>query len=98
MAEGGGLLNRYTLVKAYRGFESHPLRHLPSTKSLKRLDVSAGIRCGCAIWRTIRRKTGLDFAGWGRPGAVSRSAFAVQQAGLARVLLHRRIRRKPGMA
>ena len=31
MAEGGGLLNRYTLVKAYRGFESLRLRHsLPS--------------------------------------------------------------------
>ena len=27
MAEGGGLLNRYTLVKAYRGFESLRLRH-----------------------------------------------------------------------
>ena len=26
MAEGGGLLNRYTLVKAYRGFESLRLR------------------------------------------------------------------------
>ena len=27
VAEGGGLLNRYTLVKAYRGFESLRLRH-----------------------------------------------------------------------
>ena len=27
MAEGGGLLNRYRLVKAYRGFESLRLRH-----------------------------------------------------------------------
>ena len=27
MAEGGGLLNRYTIVKLYRGFESPFLRH-----------------------------------------------------------------------
>ena len=26
MAEGGGLLNRYRVLKPYRGFESHPLR------------------------------------------------------------------------
>ena len=32
MAEGGGLLNRYRLVKAYRGFESLRLRQ----KSLRR--------------------------------------------------------------
>ena len=30
VAEGGGLLNRYRLVKAYRGFESLRLRHLPA--------------------------------------------------------------------
>ena len=30
MAEGGGLLNRYTLLKAYRGFESLRLRHPPT--------------------------------------------------------------------
>ena len=28
MAEGGGLLNRYRLVKAYRGFESLRLRQI----------------------------------------------------------------------
>ena len=28
MAEGGGLLNRYTFVKMYPGFESLRLRHL----------------------------------------------------------------------
>ena len=28
MAEGGGLLNRYRVLKPYRGFESHPLRQL----------------------------------------------------------------------
>ncbi len=27
MAEGGGLLNRYTGQNLYRGFESLPLRH-----------------------------------------------------------------------
>ncbi len=27
MAEGGGLLNRYTAQKLYRGFESPSLRH-----------------------------------------------------------------------
>ena len=27
MAEGGGLLNRYRVVKPYRGFESLRLRH-----------------------------------------------------------------------
>jgi hypothetical protein len=29
VAEGGGLLNRYTALKPYLGFESHPLRHPP---------------------------------------------------------------------
>ena len=28
-AEGGGLLNRYTVEKPYRGFESLRLRHFP---------------------------------------------------------------------
>src|SRR6185312_9970749 len=32
VAEGGGLLNRYRLVKAYRGFESLRLRHPPSVR------------------------------------------------------------------
>src|SRR5262245_7977073 len=30
VAEGGGLLNRYRVVKPYRGFESPSLRHFPS--------------------------------------------------------------------
>ena len=30
MAEGGGLLNRYTGFYLYRGFESPPLRHPPT--------------------------------------------------------------------
>ena len=32
MAEGGGLLNRCTSEKAYRGFESHSLRFLLNAK------------------------------------------------------------------
>jgi hypothetical protein len=32
VAEGGGLLNRYRLVKAYRGFESLRLRHSTNLK------------------------------------------------------------------
>jgi hypothetical protein len=34
VAEGGGLLNRYRLVKAYRGFESLRLRHPPASSSI----------------------------------------------------------------
>jgi hypothetical protein len=30
-AEGGGLLNRYRVVKLYRGFESLRLRHVPNS-------------------------------------------------------------------
>ena len=30
MAEGGGLLSRYRVVKPYRGFESLRLRHFPA--------------------------------------------------------------------
>ena len=37
MAEGGGLLNRYTALKPYRGFESHPLRHPPRRQNSLRL-------------------------------------------------------------
>ncbi len=31
MAEGGGLLNRYTVLKPYLGFESPPLRQIVKT-------------------------------------------------------------------
>jgi hypothetical protein len=40
VAEGGGLLNRYTLVKAYRGFESLRLRHRLADQ---RLPMSVGV-------------------------------------------------------
>ena len=36
MAEGGGLLNRYRVVKPYRGFESLRLRHLDLAAALAR--------------------------------------------------------------
>ena len=38
MAEGGGLLNRYTVEKPYRGFESLSLLHLVSVESKSRLE------------------------------------------------------------
>ncbi len=41
-AEGGGLLNRYRVVKLYRGFESLRLRQ--RSKSLVALDTTT--RCG----------------------------------------------------
>ena len=34
MAEGGGLLNRYTAQKLYRGFESPSLRQIDSVRAL----------------------------------------------------------------
>jgi hypothetical protein len=40
-AEGGGLLNRYRVVKLYRGFESLRLRHRVNLKS-------------CNHWRIVR--------------------------------------------
>jgi hypothetical protein len=36
VAEGGGLLNRYTVEKLYRGFESLPHRHPPPPRAIKR--------------------------------------------------------------
>ena len=38
MAEGGGLLNRYRVVKPYRGFESLRLRHPASLYEIRRMD------------------------------------------------------------
>lgn len=37
MAEGGGLLNRYRVVKPYRGFESLRLRHPASLYEIRRM-------------------------------------------------------------
>src|SRR4051812_29215331 len=39
-AEGGGLLNRYRVVKPYRGFESLRLRHFQALRALKCLRLS----------------------------------------------------------
>src|SRR6185437_12425639 len=50
VAEGGGLLNRYRLVKAYRGFESLRLRHPPS------------LRFGAASRRSFLAKPGAASA------------------------------------
>ena len=41
-AEGGGLLNRYRVVKPYRGFESLRLRHYFAHGSFALLNASAG--------------------------------------------------------
>ena len=43
MAEGGGLLNRYTAQKLYRGFESPTLRHPPPEGARRLRSRSAGI-------------------------------------------------------
>ena len=48
MAEGGGLLNRYTALKPYRGFESLRLRQLLLIYS-----------CG-ALAKTLRRCAALS--------------------------------------
>ena len=68
MAEGGGLLNRYRLVKAYRGFESLRLRQFAFASARQAPFASAGGRitgipahiyivCGCA-WRIARHARG----------------------------------------
>jgi hypothetical protein len=40
VAEGGGLLNRYRVVKLYRGFESLRLRHFPIFKAFRLFPAS----------------------------------------------------------
>ena len=63
MAEGGGLLNRYRLVKAYRGFESLRLRH--------RINCPGRLRSPPAENRCTREKTPWRPEGSGpspRPG------------------------------
>src|SRR3981081_3652336 len=39
VAEGGGLLNRYRVVKPYRGFESLRLRHASPCRAVSRSSV-----------------------------------------------------------
>ena len=60
MAEGGGLLNRYTALKPYRGFESHPLRQPSSRASFasrggrrRATDAHPG------VWRKLNRERGV---------------------------------------
>jgi hypothetical protein len=60
VAEGGGLLNRYRVVKPYRGFESLRLRQ-PLIAWARR----AAMKCNRSRCRTIagkqRRRAGLHF-------------------------------------
>jgi hypothetical protein len=50
VAEGGGLLNRYRVVKPYRGFESLRLRH-PAARKRALQDLQIPPRCACRIVR-----------------------------------------------
>ena len=56
MAEGGGLLNRYRVVKPYRGFESLRLRHRSLAIPNLALELFAehmAVRLGiCPLFRT----------------------------------------------
>jgi hypothetical protein len=59
VAEGGGLLNRYRLVKAYRGFESLRLRHPLVKSALPKWCRGLADRCATGLrgWlRTLRTK------------------------------------------
>jgi hypothetical protein len=63
VAEGGGLLNRYRVVKPYRGFESLRLRHLDLAAALPRR----------ALWRNldvVGQQSILAAAVHGRVGAL----------------------------
>ena len=60
MAEGGGLLNRYTLVKAYRGFESLRLRQVSGSPYIRTLDSVAR---GDPAQRGASRDDGPSWAG-----------------------------------
>jgi hypothetical protein len=55
VAEGGGLLNRYRVVKPYRGFESLRLRQrdnkVPSTDMALLLDHLVSATDTCTEWR-----------------------------------------------
>ena len=62
MAEGGGLLNRYRVVKPYRGFESLRLRKVREIfRRGPRLGAVVGSRGfgGQAPRRTCSRKTSI---------------------------------------
>jgi hypothetical protein len=50
VAEGGGLLNRYTALKPYRGFESHPLRHPPVANPASDPSGAKFSRCFKGVW------------------------------------------------
>ena len=74
VAEGGGLLNRYRLVKAYRGFESLRLRHpshCPALRAAGHLKISTrSIPCSDVSGDESRPESGhasLQEAPWDRP-------------------------------
>ena len=73
MAEGGGLLNRYRVVKPYRGFESLCLRHpLFRSNALRRIGDRLSDR-GQTIpdyrERTQRRSPGIPLGSESKPPA-----------------------------
>ena len=65
MAEGGGLLNRYRLVKAYRGFESLRLRQFVR-KPFK-----------SHVWQSLPTHEPTIFRGLGQAMALSVYAVAL---------------------
>jgi hypothetical protein len=56
VAEGGGLLNRYTIEKSYRGFESLSLLHLknPTPKGWDFLFAMNGFRTQSRVRRDYK--------------------------------------------
>jgi hypothetical protein len=58
VAEGGGLLNRYTGQNLYQGFESLPHRSFARQPSLALANVRASYG-----WQAMRRSTSLSLYG-----------------------------------
>ena len=52
VAEGGGLLNRYTDLNPYQGFESPPLRHFPCANPFSGSRPQANFLC----WQSAQRE------------------------------------------
>jgi hypothetical protein len=60
VAEGGGLLNRYRLVKAYRGFESLRLRHLQPLEIVEERTARPAGVCHGSLSQPTTAAKGLD--------------------------------------
>ena len=56
MAEGGGLLNRYTGVNLYRGFESPSLRHIAPANEVSKRYGAPRSTCRSPSRHSIGRK------------------------------------------